>query len=360
MKICKYKYFPAYLNKENLKLERRKIQKVGSSTLSVSLPKDWTNRVGVKQGDIVYLDQGEDGTLKILTEDLVEEEQKQNEYYINCELIEAPNLLERLIVGSYLQGVEVTKIFSSTRIDGKQIEAVRNIARRLVGLNIIEESSNEIILQCFINPLKFKIVPLMKRLSVITSTMFNEAMEALLEFKPEIANDVIQREDETNNIYWLLTRLTLSTQRSPTLAKKIDLPFGLTGIRLISKSLEKIADCSESLAKITLDLYKNEDVIDKKELEKLTVLDQLTKEVFQKAVESIFSRDMIVANNALNLREKLVTEVEAQMRTTANPYFRVIAIMFAMIAENSATIAVVTINIEIEKFEFYPHKKIQL
>jgi len=143
----------------------------------------------VKHGDIVYLDQGEDGVLRILSEDLVEEGKKPKEYHLNCELAKEVNLLERLIVGSYLQGIEVTKIFSSTRIDGKQIEEVRNIARRLVGLNIIEESSKEIFLQCFIDPLKFKIVPLMKRLSVITSTMLHEAMEALLKVNPELATD---------------------------------------------------------------------------------------------------------------------------------------------------------------------------
>ncbi len=76
-------------------------------------------------------------------------------------------------------------------------------------------------------------------------------------------------------------------------------------------------------------------------------LDQLTKEVFQKAVDSLFSRDIIKANDALNLRINLNTEVEARMRRAAIPYFRAIAIMLAMIAENSASIATVAINIEI-------------
>lgn len=56
-------------------MEQRKIQKVGQSTLSVSLPRDWLNLAGVKQGDTVYLAQGRKGDLRILSKNLVEEEE---------------------------------------------------------------------------------------------------------------------------------------------------------------------------------------------------------------------------------------------------------------------------------------------
>lgn len=95
-------------------MEQRKIQKVGKSTLSVSLPKDWAYTAGVKQGDTIYLDRGRNGALRILSKDIVEKEEKQKEYHINCDMIKEPNLLERLIIGSYLLGVNTIKIFSSS------------------------------------------------------------------------------------------------------------------------------------------------------------------------------------------------------------------------------------------------------
>jgi phosphate uptake regulator len=61
-------------------LERRKIQKVGRSTLSVSLPKDWIHLAEVKSGDVVYLDQSKNGALRILSEKLVEEEKLTSKY----------------------------------------------------------------------------------------------------------------------------------------------------------------------------------------------------------------------------------------------------------------------------------------
>jgi len=338
-----------------LHLEQRKIQKVGQSTLSVSLPKDWLYLAGVKQGDTVYLDQGRDGALRILSKSLVEEEAKSKEYYINCDKAKAPNLLERLIIGSYLLGVNTIKIFSSTRINTKQMEEIRNITKRVVGLNIIEASQKEIILQCFIDPLKLPIYPLIKRLSVITTTMLDEAMEALLKFNPELANDVVKREDEANNIYWLITRLIISAQGSQTMAEKMGLPFGPIGVRLISKNLERIADCSENIANISLNLHGTKDTIDERELEKLLGLNRLTREIFQKAVNALFSGDITAANDAINLRTRLQTEVDTQRYKAIIPYYSTIAIMLSMIAENSASIAAVVINIEINKSNSFPN-----
>jgi phosphate uptake regulator len=339
-----------------LELVQRKIQKVGSSTLSVSLPKDWVNLVGLKQGDIVHIDQGKDASLRISSEKNIKEAMKLNEYYIKCDQIMEPNLLERLIVGSYITGIDVVKIYASDRIKGRQVEEVRNIVQRLVGASIIEMSRNEIIIQCFIDPSKLKIYSLLQRLSVITSTMLTEATEALLTQNPELANDVIKREDEANNIYWLITRLLLSARKSSTLAENIGLDEYFTTIssRLVSKNLERIADCSKGLAKIALNLYGMKETVDIHEINKLSSIHRMTKEVFKKAVESLFSREIITANEALNLRSKLDAEVETQMRKALIPYFRAISILLAMVAENSGNIAAVAINIEIDKSNSFP------
>jgi len=337
-------------------LERRKIQKVGESTLSVSLPKDWLRDTGVKVGDTVYLDYRKDGSLRIFSENLLRRQSKPNEYYINSDFVMDQNLLERLIVGSYILGKDMIKIFSSTRISGKQIEEVRNIARRLVGLSILEESKEEILLQCSIEPSKFEIYSLIKKMSVIVSTMLSEALEALLQLNPDLAQDVIKREEEANTIYWLITRLLLSTQDPQALADEWGLrePLASTDTRLISKSLERIADCSEGIAKIVLELQKYGDADYKMELERISSVEQLTKELFKKSMDSILERDLINANSAINLRLKLDDELEARMRTVPLPYFRALFVMLAMIAENSATIASVAINIEMSKSDSFP------
>ncbi|MFP3209211.1 MAG: AbrB/MazE/SpoVT family DNA-binding domain-containing protein, partial [Nitrososphaeria archaeon] len=48
-----------------MRMYARKAQKIGYSTLAVTLPKDWVKQVGIKPGDIVSMIRLEDGSLKI-------------------------------------------------------------------------------------------------------------------------------------------------------------------------------------------------------------------------------------------------------------------------------------------------------
>ena len=339
-------------------MEERKIQKVGRSTLSVSLPKDWAIRADVKQGDTVYMDRQANHALLIVSEKFLKIEGEARDFLINCDLVAESNILARLIVASYVQGADTIRLFSSTRIDGKQIECVRQITQTLIGISIVEASSNEIFLQCAIDPTKFEIYTLIHRLSVIASTMLDEAMDALLDLDGKLARDVVNRRDEANGIYWLITRLLTLARVSHTLADQIGLIEPIdTSLRLVTKNLERVTDCTEKIAEIALDLHTIRTEVDEKELKKLSVLGQMVKDVFRKAVNSFFARDIITANDARDLRDEIVDEAQARRRIASIPYFRAITIMLSMIAAHSASIAVVTFNIKVSESNYLLYLK---
>lgn len=347
----------SYLRLRSGEMEQRKIQKVGRSTLSVSLPKKWVNQIGLDPGDLVYITRCRDSSLRLFSSKQLEETEKSKEYFIDCDKITEIKLCERLIVGCYMMGFDIIKIASVDRITGKQLEDIRSIVRRLVGASIIETTRNEIVIQCFIDSLKLSISSLIHRLSIITSTMLTEALTAFLDLNPELATATIQREDEANSIYWLITRLLLSTQQSSTSTKDHEgnSTLNALALRVISKNLERIADCSKQIAKIALHLTKIRDKIEKDELPWLSEVNELTKKIFTKAVDSLFLHDIIQANEALNLRDLLDEQGEAYMRQAITPYYYdAVFIMLAMIAENSASIAAIAINLEITKSTAFP------
>ncbi len=45
-------------------MESRKVQKVGYSTMTVSLPSEWVKQNNINAGDLVFLVSEKDGTLK--------------------------------------------------------------------------------------------------------------------------------------------------------------------------------------------------------------------------------------------------------------------------------------------------------
>ena len=213
----------------------------------------------------MFIDQEINGALRIIDEQILHGQQKPTKHYIELDNIVESNLLERLIVASYLTGGNVLTIHSVNRITAPLLKRVRTIVQKLIGINIVETSTHNIVLQCFFDASQLKIQPLLHGLSVITSTMLTESMVSILNLDPELANDVIKRESEANDLYWLITRLLLSAMTTSRLVDPQDVHEYLdpTSIRLITKNLERLADCSRDLGKLALAIYATRAAIDR-------------------------------------------------------------------------------------------------
>ena len=334
-------------------MESRKIQRVGYSTFSVSLPKYWAENAGLKQGDLVILLPEKDGSLKLIPSSMVERKTQIEEYVINSDLCNEPRMLERLIVGNYTLGRDAFRIVSSTRISSMHVEEVRQITHRLMGLGIVQETPQRIDLQCSIDPTKFKMDMLMRRLSVIASTINSEAMQALSEGNGELAEDAIRREDEADMMYWLAIRLLLSAQHDRTIADKIGLeePSQILYYTLITRYLELIADHAENIARRAIEFKTHgRGKVSKQALNKITNLSELTQNVFLKAMDCVFSRDVEIANNVLEITKVIRNEHESLMRELPeSPILRTVVLDLTRIADNGAGIAVIAINRALEK-----------
>jgi len=329
------------------------VQRVGYSTLSVSLPKDWVNTVGLKQGDLVTFLQEKDGSLKLMPSDLIERKKKAEEFIVNSDLCEEPGMLERIVVGNYILGRDIIAITSSNRLSSTHVEEVRKVVRRLFGIGIVEETSNRIVLQCSIDPAKFKIDMLIRRLSVIASTMQSEAVQALLEFDPKLAEDAIHREDEADMVYWLAMRLLLSAQRVRAIAEKtgLDDPLHILYYGLIIRHLELIADYAENIARTAIEFKECcKEKMSKHVINRIDNLSELAHNIFLRAMDCFFTGDIRIAHNLLEIRKNIKKEHELLMKELPEiPHLRTVVWALTRIADNGAGIAVMAINRALEK-----------
>jgi len=334
-------------------LESRKVQRVGYSTLSISLPRAWVNDVGLKQGDLVTFLQERDGSLRLMPSELAERKVKAEEFVVNSDLCEEPGMLERIVVGNYILGRDVITIVSCDRLENTHVEEVRRTVHRLFGLGIVEETPNRIVLQCSIDPAKFKIDMLIRRLSVIASTMQSEAVQALLEFDPKLAEDAIRREDEADMVYWLAMRLLLSAQRVRAIAEKTGLedPLHILYYGLIIRHLELIADYSEDIARAAIEFEECfKEKVSKHIADRIDNLSQLAHNIFLKAMDCFFTGDVKIAHNLLEIRREIKKEREVLMRELPGvPHLRAVVLALTRIADNGGGIAVMAINKALEK-----------
>ena len=332
-------------------LESRKVQKVGYSTLTVSLPSEWAKQNNINPGDLVFIMPERDGTLKIMPSQFALKEEAE-EYIINADACDEKGLLERIIVGSYILGRDVLRVVSSTRISKAHVDEIRGIVPKLIGLGILEETPKNILLQCSVDPSKFKLDMLIRRLSLIASTILSEAMQAFSENNEDLAMETISREDEADTIYYLAVRLLLSAQTKPEIAEQIgatDVLF-IPATRLILQYLELIADYSEDVAKKTVELKVYRKRIPADIVQRICHIGELAQTIFQKALDCIFTRDLRVANGVLEMKDVLEIEAERLMREAPEiPYLRAYISCLTKIADKGATIADIAINRALEQ-----------
>lgn len=332
-------------------MESRKVQKVGYSTMTVSLPSEWAKQNNINPGDLVFLIPERDGTLRIAPSHIAQKEEAE-EYIINADACDEPGMLERIIVGSYILGRDVIRVTATSRIRKEHIDEIRGIVRKLIGLGILEETPKNILLQCSVDPTKFKLDMLIRRLSLIASTILSEATQAFLESNKPLAEEAIDREDEADTIYYLSVRLLLSAQVKPEIAEQIgatDILF-IPATRLILQYLEMIADYSEDIAKRIIALETYRDRLSKDIVEEILHLSDLTQTIFQKALDCIFTRDFRLANGVLETRKTLETESDTLMHKLPEiPYLRAIVLCLGKISDLGATIADIAINRALEK-----------
>src|SRR6059058_869153 len=134
----------------SLMMEARKVQKVGYSTLIVSLPKDWVEEVSLKQGDIVTFRRESDGGITVYPG--LTKERENHRYMIDADLCDGPNLLTRIITANYLTGHDTIQITSKKELSSRHLEEVRGVSRRLTGLGIVEQTLKSVTLQSFVDP----------------------------------------------------------------------------------------------------------------------------------------------------------------------------------------------------------------
>ncbi len=334
-------------------MDTRKLQKVGYSTLSVSLPSSWVKENGLKRGDNVFLVPENDGSLKVFPSDLVKSKEEVEEYICNADLCDDPKMLERVIVGSYILGRDLFSMISSERIRSEHAEEIRRVVPKLIGLGIVEETPDRITIQCSVDPRKFHLDMLLRRLSIISSTIVKEAIQALVESDDSLAKDAIDREDEADMMCLLAMRLLISAQRKREVAEEIGLkdPLHILYFGLMLRYLELIADYAEEIARRVIALLqKYKGRLPRWVVERIGNLNDLAHDLVLKAVDAFFIGDIKIANSLLEMLTFIELERDRLMQELPEiPHLRGILWDINRIADNGAGIALIAINNTLEK-----------
>jgi phosphate uptake regulator len=271
-------------------METRKVQRLGPSTLAMTLPAEWAKEHNVDKGDEVSLRMGGKGTLTVLPESASQEDSSAT---IRADNLDADSL-ERAIVAQYVLGRRVIHIQKDDgALDSEHINAVYQAETQLMGLGVIEETPDRIAIRCSVDPEDFTLDNLLERLENTGSTMRGEAIKALAHGNTDLAERALNRERQANKIFVLLLRLIFTAYQNPNLARAVGLESGfpLIGYRSVAKNLELTADNAEDIATIVADAEGDTLDVDSKTMRRIREFTDQVDELTRTAVQSVVERD---------------------------------------------------------------------
>jgi phosphate uptake regulator len=324
----------------------------------------WTKKVGVQKGDLVFISEESDGALRLT----VEPGKTENnvEYVVDVDRCDNTKVLARVIVGNYVLGRSIIRVESNRRLMREQIESIREVTQRLLGIGIIEESDRHLLLQCSIDPKSFPLETVVRRLYLLTSIMFKEVLNSIEDGDLELAKDAITREYEADTIYWLLARLLASAQQSRVVSESIGIkdPMDIVQHSIIAWYLEMIGDRVNHIAHKIISLQEVRKMEDSGLIERLSQIGVIAFNMFDKAVSSIFDGDLTVASDAVDMYETIEHEESTLMKRFQNgssPELSAavseIAWDLEIIAEHSSAIAEIAIDIVLKRENDYCHTR---
>jgi len=336
--------------------ETRKIQFTGKSSYIVSLPKQWVMDLGLKQGDQIRMRRKDSSTLEIYPPKFETRSQKKEEATIEIDDEETSSIVRKLI-SLYFLGYKTINIKPKTgRLSPNQRNTVKEAVKRmLMGSEIISDSSGGITVQVLVNLLELSVDGAFKRMIHLAKSMSNDAILAMRENNLELAQEVINTDDEVDRFgFYIIRQLKIAIQNEHMLK---EMGFrnarDCLGYRLVVKNIERTGDHAAFIAKDVLEFKKP---VKKDIVEKIEEMNEFALSVLDDSCLALFKEDYVQAEktiektNEIIKYEKRVRDASKSLKDDEEIYrIRRMTENIRRISEYASDIAEIVLNMNIEK-----------
>ncbi len=284
-------------------METRRVQITGGTTLIVSLPKSWVNKVNLTAGDEVTLKPQSDGSLSIRTRASPDVHHSK---VIFIEGKDGDNLV-REIIAAYIAGYTSIEL-KANKILSKQRDTVRKTVNMLIGPEIIEETLDKIVLQDILNPAELSVKKSIRRMHMITRAMQENAVRALKEKDFDLAKDVMDRDSEVDKLFLLVSKQFRMVMRDISIADKFDMSMEEhLDMRLASTPLERIGDHATKICNSVIQIGDKEVPADI--IKAIDEMNTLSMKIVDDSVDALFKKNIDLANTTFARRNDLTKRI---------------------------------------------------
>ena len=229
----------------------RRVQKVGYSTLAVSLPRRWAAKVGLDKGSRIVMMELPDGALLLAPEQ--HERQASERLKAVLELPEGVEVeVGREVIALYEAGYDTIELAAPREV----LDAVRKLIwKRLIGLEVTAESEHSLTLEVVLDHSSLTFDTILGRMSGLVERSLGDLRAYVHKLDPKPLANVVERDDELDKFYFLLVRQASICFRKPELFRRLGLSDSLEILPLLyyGKTLERMGDTLTQLAMYLLE-----------------------------------------------------------------------------------------------------------
>ncbi|MEM2527796.1 MAG: phosphate uptake regulator PhoU [Ignisphaera sp.] len=241
----------------SLRVYRRKIQRIGSSTYIVSLPTLWAKEIGLEPKMEAMLEILPDLSIRLyIPSKHVASIPK--EYTIVIDISYSIHDIVREVIGGYIAGAKNIKILHKGVKREVVNEAILLSRERLMGLEVIDEDASSTTLQVVVDPNLSDLTSAMKRMIRVAISMHEDIVAYIENLSDKnVLEAIIARDNLVDKLYLLALRQLINTLTDPYEMGRRGLSYiDSIYISLFIKSIERFADHAVNISLTLLNLAK--------------------------------------------------------------------------------------------------------
>ncbi|WP_313694565.1 phosphate uptake regulator PhoU [Halorarum halobium] len=292
-------------------VETRKVQVTGGSTYTVSIPKDWATENGVSAGSTVEF-YPEDDSLFLTPRS----EEERAEGSLDIGDLEDDELT-RAVMTMYVSGFDIISLETS-RISNDQRRTIRDCTQSLVGLEVLEETRERVVIRDLLDSSELSIHNAVTRMRLIALSMLEDAVAALAEGDADMAKDVVQRDDDVDRLHKVVSRIFRATLRTPKAAEELGVGRETCfDYHASARQLERVGDHATKIAHLTLQLLEEDGdaEVPAEVIEAIEEIEADARQVVDLAMDALFADENREATDLANEARASVLDIDERARS---------------------------------------------
>jgi phosphate uptake regulator len=281
----------------------RKIMSLGKSSLVVSLPKEWMQLNDIKKGETVQFNIQRDRSLVIYPSAAKRSEEKEITVTIGSS--EEEILITQKILGAFLNGYTGITLASENIFTVPQTKAIRNMAGRLY-MRVMAADAKTVYMQSLMDESKASLEQAVQRMHLISRSMCEGAFSALKNNDVPLAKSTYSLDDDVDHFAFLIMRILRNAAQDPHLANELHIdPVDCMDHQTLVTRMEHASDYAAEITKHIIMLNGARQTIPDDVIALMLVAGNEVTEIYVKAVEAFFAKDVNAAVGIMKHRQKL-------------------------------------------------------